>query len=103
MADVLNFFENLSLRDTAPAQRQIYCSLLKIAFAINDFKEHEDEIMTANHEFDAFRKEWFFPYFRTKKWKVASTVSDDFDEEPISLSTDPAISPGKDPVNFINT
>jgi len=49
--EVRDFFNHSSSEKNPSATRQIHCSLLKIAYAINDIKTNEEKIDKAEKEF----------------------------------------------------
>lgn len=72
--EVWKFFNYPALdkENWSPAKKQIYCSLLKIAYAINDIKTNEDMINTAEEEFWEIKQNVFFSQFLDYKWQEAS-------------------------------
>lgn len=67
--DVLDFIDATTSEKNSSADRQIDCSLLKIAVCIHEYKEHEKEISQAESKFKEIKEDNFFPYFYDDKWK----------------------------------
>lgn len=67
--DVLSFLDAVTTEKNSGADRQIYCSVLKIAAWINEYKLHEKEFSDAEKNFQDIKKEDFFPYFYNNKSK----------------------------------
>jgi len=72
---VIEFFLYSWDKNNSNADRQIHCSLLKIAFGIHDINLHKEEIDNANADFNEIKKEYFFPYFWDQKDKEAYNIS----------------------------
>lgn len=71
--EVWKFFNYPALnREWSPAKKQIYCSLLKIAYAINDIKTNEDIINKAEKEFWEIKQNMFFSEFLDGKGNEAA-------------------------------
>jgi len=67
--DVLDFIDATTSEKNSKADRQIDCSLLKIAVWLHDYKENEKELIDAENKFREAKEKYFFPYFSDSKWK----------------------------------
>jgi hypothetical protein len=61
--EVRGFFSQSNIKNNSSADKQIHCSLLKIAYAINDIKINEDKINKTEKKFSEIKQEFFFPNF----------------------------------------
>lgn len=87
--DIREFFTYSSNQKNPSANRQIHCSLLKIAYAINDIKTNEERISKAEKEFWEIKQNLFFNQFLDFKGKDASESiqNDETDFRYIKLQT----------------
>lgn len=70
--EVRDFFSHSGSQKNPSATRQIHCSLLKIAYAINDIKTNEEKIDKAEKEFWEIKQNMFFSHFLDYKGNNAS-------------------------------
>jgi len=67
--DALEFIDATTSEKNSKADRQIDCSLLKLAVCIHEYKEHEKEFSQAEKKFKEIKEDNFFPYFYDSKGK----------------------------------
>lgn len=67
--DVLEFIDATTSEKNSKADRQIDCSLLKIAIWLHEDKQHEKELSDAENKFKEIKEKYFFPYFYDYKWQ----------------------------------
>lgn len=70
--EVRGFFSQSNIKNNSSADKQIHCSLLKIAYAINDIKINEDKINKTEKKFSEIKQEFFFPNFLDYIWVEAT-------------------------------
>lgn len=89
--EIRDFFTHSSQNKNPSATRQIHCSLLKIAYAINDTKVNEDKIKKAEEEFWEIKKNMFFSnFYNYKDQEAAETIKNDENNfRYIKLATKP--------------
>lgn len=67
--DVLSFLDAAMSWANSNADRQIYCSILKISVWRHEYKEHEKAFSDAENNFKEIKQDHFFPYFYDNKSK----------------------------------
>jgi hypothetical protein len=67
--DVLDFIDATTSETNSRANRQIDCSLLKIAICLNEYQDYEQDFSKAEEKFESIKNQYFFPYFYNEKWK----------------------------------
>ena len=78
--EVRDFFSHSTNKKNPTATKQIHCSLLKIAYAINDIKTHEKEINKIEEEFWKVKEKMFFNNFLDNKWiDIAESLNNNED------------------------
>ncbi|MEI8253907.1 MAG: hypothetical protein WCG25_09500 [bacterium] len=65
----MEFIDATTSEKNSKADRQIDCSLLKLAVCIHEYKEHEKEFSQAEKKFKEIKEDNFFPYFYDSKGK----------------------------------
>ena len=89
--DVLDFIEATTAEKNSRADRQIDCSLLKIAVWLHDYKKNEKELSDAENKFKEAKQKYFFPYFYDTKWQDINS-DEIWNYDYVQLKTRSAIS-----------
>lgn len=103
--DVLDFIEATTLEKNTSSDRQIDCSLLKIAEIFDKVKSYEEKLFEAEKNFKDIINEYFFPYFYDYKWqtidcdKYEKLLSQQWDWDFLLLQTKSELS-NKKPIFF---
>lgn len=101
--DVIDFFQQSSSQKNTTAYRQIHCSLLKIAFCMNDYAMHEDKLAEAENTFHTIKHDAIYPHFYDhRNQRLTKDVPEDANNEYMLLRTDAAVS-GKRAISFKNS